>query len=40
MRELTQVDEEALSVLLLEAATPRLRRLELGMCGRGFSDHV
>mmetsp|Transcript_2379 Transcript_2379/g.6128 ORF Transcript_2379/g.6128 Transcript_2379/m.6128 type:complete len:534 (-) Transcript_2379:139-1740(-) len=40
MRDLTQVDEASLGQMLQEAATPRLHRLELGMCGRGLSDQV
>ncbi|KAK9840274.1 hypothetical protein WJX74_006585 [Apatococcus lobatus] len=36
----TQLDPETLAPLLIQAASPRLERLELGMCGRGFRDNV
>eukprot|EP00951_Prasinocladus_malaysianus_P018299 scaffold145681_cov40-Prasinocladus_malaysianus.AAC.2 len=38
--DLTQCDESALTKQLVEASTPRLERLELRMCGRGFGDKV
>lgn len=34
----TQLDADVLSSGLLEAATPRLEKLHLGYCGRGFTD--
>lgn len=36
----TQLEPDVLSVGLLEACTPKLERLELGLCGRGFTDSV
>jgi len=40
LKNLTQCDESSLLALLEEAATPRLQRMELGLCGRGFGDRV
>ncbi|KAI8464772.1 MAG: hypothetical protein J3K34DRAFT_525945 [Monoraphidium minutum] len=34
----TQLDQEAMTQLVTTAASVRLERLELGCCGRGFSD--
>jgi len=40
LKNLTDCDEKALTELLHEASTPRLVRMELGLCGRGFGDKV
>ncbi|KAG2430452.1 hypothetical protein HXX76_009975 [Chlamydomonas incerta] len=36
----TQLDAPAMADLLREVAGPRLQRLELGFCGRGFGDEA